>query len=165
MLRLALLSQNGGIWIDATVFLTAALPADITSADFFAFHSRSHLKSNNWFLKAQRGDQLISNMRRLMFEYWRHENHMLNYFLYHLFFDLMIEQDAVSKALWDKVPVYYDDICYGLEHNFFTPYDDRLWNKLQQETKIHKLSYKYDKNKNVAGTFLEKFLDGTLKVA
>ena len=163
LLRLALLTQNGGIWIDATVFLTQALPETILEADFFAFHCRSHLKSNNWFIKAERRNPLLDNMRRLMFEYWRCENHMLNYFLYHLFFDLMTENDMKSLELWNKVPVMYDDLCYGLEHNFFTPYDEALWKKLQQETTIHKLTYKYDKNKEIKGTFLEKFLTGNLK--
>ena len=162
LLRLALLTQNGGIWIDATVFLTQELPEEISEADFFAFHCRSYLKSNNWFLKAERENPLLNNMRRLMFEYWRCENHMLNYFLYHLFFDLMTESDIKSKALWDEVPVMYDDVCYGLEHNFFTPYDEALWQKLQTETTIHKLTYKYDKNKEIKGTFLEKFLNDSL---
>lgn len=162
LLRLALLVQNGGIWIDATVFLTQPLPEEILEADFFAFHCRSHLKSNNWFIKAERRNPLLDNMRRLMFEYWQHENHMLNYFLYHLFFDLMTETDAESKVLWNKVPVMYDDVCYGLEHNFFTPFDEVLWQKIKEETTIHKLTYKYDKKRDVGGTFLEHFLAGGL---
>ena len=162
LLRLSLLSQNGGIWIDATVFLTKALPKEISEADFFAFHARTYLYANNWLLKAQRGNVLMRNMRKLMFEYWRCENHMLNYFLYHLFFDLMTENDAESKVLWNNVPVMYDDVCYGLEHNFFTPFDEALWQKLQAETTIHKLTYKYDKKRDIAGTFLERFLNGDL---
>ena len=162
LLRLSLLSQNGGIWIDATVFLTKALPKEISEADFFAFHARTYLYANSWLLKSERGNVLMSNMRKLMFEYWRCENHMLNYFLYHLFFDLMTETDAESKVLWNKVPVMYDDVCYGLEHNFFTPFDEVLWQKIKEETTIHKLTYKYDKKRDVGGTFLEHFLAGGL---
>jgi hypothetical protein len=161
LLRLALLSEHGGYWIDSTVFLTDALSMQIQEADFFAYHSDSHLKNNNWFLKASKGDVLIRNMKNLMFEYWKYENHLINYFLYHLFFDLMIEKSRYLAQKWGKVPLIYDD-CYDLEYNFFTPYSDELWQSIQQKTSIHKLSYKYKKDKEIRGTFLEKLLGGRL---
>lgn len=162
LLRLALLSEHGGYWIDSTVFLTASIPQAIQKADFFAYHCYSYIKSNNWFLKASKEDILINNMKSLMFEYWKHENRLINYFLYHLFFDLMIEKSQYLAKQWSKVPLLYDD-CYDLEYNFFTPYSDELWQKIKQKTSIHKLSYKYKKDKEIKGTFLEKLLNKGLE--
>lgn len=161
LLRLALLAKHGGYWIDSTVLLTDAIPAEIQNAEFFAFHAQTHLKSNNWFLKASKNDLLIQNMKNLMFTYWQRENRLMNYFLYHLFFDLMVEKNQKIADKWNKVPLLYDD-CYDLEYNFFTPYSDDFWNNLKQKTNIHKLSYKYNKSKPLQGTFLEKLLRGQL---
>ncbi len=158
ILRLALLSAHGGMWIDATVLLTNKLPDIISKQDFFAFHSRSNLKNNSWFLKASAGNLLMDNMRKMMFEYWKHENRMLNYFLYHLLFDLMVESDELSRQEWNKVPILYDDECYDLEQNFLKPFDEDIYVKICHKTTIHKLSYKYKKDKPLNGTFLEKLL-------
>ena len=162
LLRLALLSENGGYWIDSTVFLTDRIPEEILTSEFFAYHARIHLKNNNWFLKASAGDLIISNMKNLMFEYWKHENRLMNYFLYHLFFDLMMEKNAVLAAKWNKAPLLYDD-CYDLEYNFFTPYSETLWQEIKAKNSIHKLSYKYKKDKSLSGTFLEKLLHDELR--
>ena len=161
LLRLALLDKHGGLWIDATVFLTAPLPDYITSSPFFAYHAHGHLHNNSWLIKASAGDMLVRNLKNLLFAYWQKENRLINYFLYHLFFDLMTEENEILAKHWRCVPVVYDD-CYDLEHNFFTPFTDELWRQISQKTSIHKLSYKYKQDKPFAGTFLEKFLTGGL---
>lgn len=157
LLRLALLSKNGGYWIDSTVFLSESLPQNILGASFFAYHCNGYLKSNSWFLKAAPEDMIIRNMKNLMFEYWKYENRLLNYFLYHLFFDLMMEKNDVLAAKWKNVPLLFDD-CYELAGHFFEPFVADDWRKINEKTTIHKLNYKYDLNKPVKGTFLEKFL-------
>lgn len=162
LLRIALLAQHGGIWIDATVLLASPLPDKIIKGTFFAFHSKSYLGNNSWLIKSEAGFPLMVNMQNLMFEYWKYENRMLNYFLYHLFFDLMVEENKAMRDEWDKVPVLYDDDCYDLEQNFLNPFDKELYDKICKKTTIHKLSYKYKKDKPLTGTFLEKLLNGEL---
>lgn len=162
ILRLCLLQKYGGYWFDATVFLTDKLPEAILNAPFFAYHSNTYLKNNSWFLKSAPNDLIITNMKNLMLEYWKYENRMLNYFLYHLFFDLMMEKNACIAQEWSKCPVFYDD-CYDLEYNFFTPYSQEIWENFKRKTSIHKLSYKYNKHKKLEGTFLEYLLNDKLK--
>lgn len=160
LLRLALLTKNGGIWIDSTVFLTEPLPREITQADFFAFHSDNYLKSNSWLIKANAGNILLEKLKRLMFEYWRVENKMLDYFLFHIFFDLLVENDEECALIWQKVPLLYDN-RYELEKLYFQKYDEQMWQRLKQKSSIHKLSWKYKKQPG-AGTFLECLLSGKL---
>ncbi len=161
LLRVALLAKYGGIWIDATVFLTAPLPAEITEEDFFAYHIRSSfVGSNNWLLQSKAGHPLLVNMQNLLWAYWKNENKLLNYFLYHIFFDLMIENNLQCADLWRKTPVLYDE-CYELEANFFSPYSAKLWQQINNETHIHKLSYKY-KKQPMTNSFLHAFLTDKL---
>lgn len=163
ILRISLLSKHGGYWLDSTVFMTDSIPQIIQEADFFAFHVNScHHKNNSWFLKASANDVIMTNMRNLMLEYWKHENRLIDYFLYHIFFDLMVENSKNIATKWNKIPCVYDDNCYDLEHNFFIPYDLKIWQELKQNTTIHKLSYKYKKDKPILGTFLENLLNNQL---
>lgn len=162
ILRLSVLKQYGGIWIDSTVLLTAPLPEKIISAPFFALHCRNVYGSNNWLLKAQPSHQLICGIQNLLLEYWKHENRLINYFIYHIFFDLMVEKDSAMKTEWEKVPVMYDGDCYDLEQNFLRPFDEELWRKIKEKTSIHKLSYKYKKDRPLGGTFLERLLSGDI---
>ena len=162
ILRLSLLQQHGGIWIDATVLLTAPLPEKLMAAPVFALHCRNIYGSNNWLLKSKPAHPLICGIRNLLLEYWKHENRLINYFVYHILFDLMVEENKAMRDEWDKVPVLYDGDCYDLEQNFLNPFDKGLYDKICKKTTIHKLSYKYKKDKPLTGTFLEKLLNGEL---
>ena len=152
ILRVCLLYQYGGIWLDATVFLGAAIPDAILKAPFFAYHSRTFLRifpkvygANSWCLVSPEKHPLMSGMRLLLFTYWQHENQLCHYFLYHLFFDLMVENNDFCRQLWDEVPLYYDDEkIEALYENLQQKFGKRLYNKIIKESPIQKLSYKYD---------------------
>lgn len=160
ILRLALLTQNGGMWIDATVFLTEPLPTEISQADFFAFHSNNYVHSNNWMIKANAGNVVLEKLQRLILGYWKYETKVIDYFFYHLFFDLLIENDEECAEIWNKVPLLYDD-RYDLEYHFFAPFNEQEWQRMKQKTSIHKLSWKY-KKQPTDNCFLTRFLEGKL---
>ena len=158
LLRISLLSSYGGIWIDSTVLLTQKIPEDILNAEFFAFHSIEKGKHNNsWFLVSKSNNVLVNSVKNLMFEYWRVQNKMLDYFLYHLFFDVMVENNKKLEIEWNKVPLYWDYDCYDIGPLVFQKYDEEKFKELQKQF-IHKLTYKYNKSKDIKGTFLEKIL-------
>lgn len=152
ILRVCLLYQYGGIWLDATVFLGDTIPDAILKAPFFAYHSRTFLRvfpkvlgNNNWFLVSTAKHPLMSGMRLLLLTYWQHENHLCHYFFYHLFFDLMVENNDFCRQLWEATPLYYDDEkVEALYENLQQKFGKRLYNKIIKESPIQKLSYKYD---------------------
>ena len=153
ILRVCLLYQYGGIWLDATVFLGTLIPKEITEAPFFAYHSRTFLRifpkvlgANSWFLVSTAKHPMMSGMRLLLFTYWQYENQLIHYFLYHLFFDLMVENNDLCRKLWRKTPLYYDDKkVEALYEKLQTKFSKRTYNKIIKASPIQKLSYKYDK--------------------
>ncbi len=162
ILRLCLLSKYGGIWIDATVFLTDKIPSEIINSNFFAFHSKHQYISNSWLLVANKNDLIINSMRRLMLEYWKHENKMIDYFLYHLFFSILIQNDKKCREEWEKVPIFYCSDCYDLVSIMINQFDEKKFNEIKQKTSINKLTYKYNTNINTSGTYLEKILNSEI---
>jgi hypothetical protein len=156
ILRVALLSTHGGIWIDATVFLTGNLPDEIAKSPFFAWHCNSYVKNNNWLLVSSPNHPLINSIKTLLLEYWKYENKAVDYFFYHMFFDLMVEQKPQLLKEWEKVPVIYDTDGYNMP--MFINYNNDAWLEITAKNSIHKLSYRYNANTDINGTFLEKIL-------
>lgn len=165
ILRVSLLYEHGGIWLDATVYQGGKIPDDILSAPFFAYHSKTFLRcfpqvvgNNSWFLSAVKQHPLMAGMRALLFEYWRHENKLIHYFVYHLFFDLMVENNRFCRELWEKAPLYYDDeTVEALHENLLRPFDENLFRQIIDRSPIQKLSYKYTAPETTDATF-EKFI-------
>lgn len=74
LIRLSLLSQFGGVWVDATCFCVSPLDDWLFSelkSGFFAFArpARDRILSS-WFLAAERDNYLVSRTYELMFNYW-----------------------------------------------------------------------------------------------
>lgn len=162
ILRATLLANHGGIWIDATVLLTAPLSQDFIKRDFFCLSSKGIYRNVNWMIGAKAQNPLMIAEKRFLFAYWAKETKLIDYFLYPLAFDFLIDNDKNLSKLWSMVPAVYEDDCYILEKNYFTPYTQTMEQDILQKTSIHKLSYKYDKTKNIEGTFLEKILNNDI---
>lgn len=143
------------------MFLTEPLPTQITQAEFFAFHADSYVHNNSWLIKANAGNIFLEKLKRLMFAYWKNETKMLDYFLFHIFFDLLVENDEECAEIWRKTPLIYDD-CYDLEAHYFQKFDEQTWQRLKQKNSIHKLSWKYKKEPK-SDTFLAQLLNGNLR--
>ena len=74
MLRLDLLTNHGGVWVDATCFCTRPLDEWLSSnmeSGFFAFDrpGRDRVISS-WVLAAEPGNHLVSQMFTFMKNYW-----------------------------------------------------------------------------------------------
>lgn len=74
LLRLALLDQHGGVWVDATCFCTGPLDHwidDCMASGFFAFREDGGERIlANWFLAAMPGNELVREFRKVHADYW-----------------------------------------------------------------------------------------------
>ncbi|MBR1841613.1 MAG: capsular polysaccharide synthesis protein [Alphaproteobacteria bacterium] len=167
ILRVCLLYQHGGTWMDATVFLGDIVDENIMHAPFFAFHSRTYLRtfpkildSNSWFLHSVPQHPLMTGMRALLFAFWQNENQLIHYFLYHLFFDLMVENNAFCRNLWQQTPLFYDDEkVEALYLNLLNKFSLSQYQEIIHQSPIQKLSYKYEKPQTDFITFEQYILN------
>ncbi|MFT6259383.1 MAG: mannosyltransferase OCH1-like enzyme [Rickettsiales bacterium] len=133
ILRVFLLSKHGGIWVDSTVFLTDSLPKEITSGSFFCFHAKNILNNNNnWIIASSKDHKLTNGIKTLLLEYWKHEKTAVHYFIFHIFFDLMVENNQHLNGLWQNVPVLCDGDYYNLPFS----------KKSSEKNTIHKLNHR-----------------------
>ena len=92
--------------------------------------------------------------RALLYEYWKTNSRLIDYFLFHDFFELAIE---TYPNEWKKVVPVENGMPHVLLLRLFSPYNDEVWKATKLEVPFHKLTYKFDKNKTkLRGTYFDK---------
>lgn len=147
LLRVELLAQHGGTWLDGTVFCSdKPFQPYILDAELFLFqmlkpgfdgHCRS---TSSWLMTAHAGNPIILLTRALLHEYWRTHNYAVEYFILHDFMQMAIE---AYPQVWNKVVPLSNSIPHILLLRLFEPFDGQVWEGIRKQTSFHKLSYKF----------------------
>lgn len=150
LLRLELLNSYGGTWIDATVYCSGNnIPDYMLDSDLFLFQSLKpglDGKStciSSWFITASANHPILLLTQSLLYNYWKNNTRMLDYFLFHDFFQLAIE--AYSEE-WNKIVPFSNSVPHILLLRLFDIYEEKIWNALRTMVPFHKLTYKFEKN-------------------
>ena len=164
ILRTALLVQHGGIWLDATVLLTDAIPAQMTNLPLFFFQNSilSHIPhfGSNWFLIARKGNPVMQRMLELLFAYWERENTIRDYFIYHLFLYLVLTRNGQGIAAKKQIPYIPNVDAHTLQFVLFEDFSNSQWEQIISRSPIHKLTWKFNHNEplNKKGTYYDYIL-------
>ena len=150
ILRTALLVQHGGIWLDATVLLTAPIPKQMTDEPLF-FLQKSKLQiiphmGSSWMLVAHKGNPILQRLLDLLSAYWKHENKLRDYFLFHLFFYLVLTRNKQGREAQRRIPYIPNVDAHTLQFTLFEGYDERVWEQITSRSPIHKLTWKFNHN-------------------
>ncbi len=180
-LRTCLLVKYGGTWIDATVYLTDYIPQEIEFSDFFVFkplayseckkvpslkmlkllekiptYLSSFLCLSSWFIHSKTNNRILELTKLLMEEYWKKEESLYDYFLFHFFFTLVVLNDEKSKKIFEKMPNLANRNPHMLQQVLLDEYDEELFEELKGLSPIHKLTYR--KNETNKFTFIDKLM-------
>ena len=165
LIRLLLLQKHGGVWIDSTILLTGILPNYITDAELFVFRGDRVGQTfiYNPFLAAQPNHPIINSLLNLLLAYWKNENKLVSYSIFHLFFTMAVEANDENRALWEQVPFSYGSQMFYLQPQLGKPYSEQAYQLATQLSSIHKLTYKFDEygiDINKKGTFYDVLING-----
>ncbi|MBQ9334680.1 MAG: hypothetical protein IJS12_10140 [Lachnospiraceae bacterium] len=163
ILRVALLSERGGTWIDATVFISDQTLIGEVMENYplfaYSFVMRDSISDcmlfDSWFLHSVSANPIILDVRDMLYEYWEKEDSLMHYFLFHLTFSIACRRHPEWN---DAIPIFSLEPCHLLQHEMLAPYDELRWRHIMQCSGVHKLTYKYDTNANIRGTMLEHLL-------
>lgn len=155
LVRLALLEHYGGTWIDATVYLTARIPEEIFSSDFFAFQNTLGLLDNPalyavWFMHAKAHGDIITKARNVAFAYWKKENHLFEYLTSNLIITQVVSRNPMAI---ENIPYLNSDYSEYLIKVLGEDFSEEKWKWICSLTGIHKLTYKLDAAIDKAGSF------------
>lgn len=113
IVRCSLLAQYGGIWMDATVYLTRPVPASLFAHDFSSLRfdgssadeAIGHGYWTAYLLASQPGSALVTTVRDLFFRYWQTHDTLIEYFLIDYALLYCIESHPAFRAVVEAQPV------------------------------------------------------------
>jgi len=147
IVRVSLLAQYGGIWLDATVALTGPLPRYITDEPLFFFRSSwlnpsPHIGSN-WLLASTAKHPIMVNMAHLLVMYWQKEHYLRDYYIFHLLLAIVVKNSQQAAEMVARMP-YVDNTAVHtmMFRGAKESYSQALKDDILSRSTIHKLSYK-----------------------
>ena len=128
--RVELLYQHGGYWFDSTDYSMSAVPDWISNQDFFVYLTGTKYGSpysfmQNCFIRARKGSYLLAAWRKMILNYWMHENREFDYFMHQLLFKTLVTYDKRAKEYFEKMPHVSQDPT----HVLWAEYRDKKFDK------------------------------------
>lgn len=151
LLRLELLLKYGGMWVDATVLCTRKredIPEYYFDSDLFLYQSLKPGRDGNaqyissWLMSAKTNNRILAAVKYLCYEYWKTNDSMVDYFLLHDFFSIVLEYYPEE---WNQIIPCDNAAPHILLLRLFEPYDERIWQAVKAQIPFHKLTYKFEK--------------------
>ena len=154
ILRIELLSKYGGLWLDSTIFTTKRSELVFNeNIELFVYKQVDLDRKNplsivasSWLMYSNKNNNIINLTKKLLHEYWKNYNHIINYNLIHLFFTLSTE---VYKDEWNKVPTFNNISPHILQFELNDDFEEVRFNQIRGMSDFHKLNWRIkSENKN-----------------
>ena len=159
LIRIALLTAYGGVWLDATIFLTGPIEDKLLNNDWFLFQrdsmqedkklwSRTYAFYFGWhkdfkvrmlssIIYSKPGTMVLSDLFQLMLYYWKTEYGIKDYFFFQILFTQYMEKFPKRNC-----PVVSDCLPNMLQNYITGSYRNCTIQEILNMISIHKLSYK-----------------------
>lgn len=152
ILRMYLLTQYGGVWIDSTILLTDKIPQEIIDSSFCVVRKdpekdNQENKMSCYFIRADKNSPNLNAIKRTLENYWAENDFMINYFMFEHISTMLSDKTPDLKAEWDKMPYLDGEICGKLQTIMDKNFSQEEFNELKSETFMHKLTYKKQPSK------------------
>jgi hypothetical protein len=148
LLRLNLLKNHGGIWMDATDYMTDFVPEDIIHQDFFVFLTGdlTHFPYSfmqSCFIRARKGVFLCEAWYEMCVEYWKKETKRMDYFQIHLMFKTLVLKNPSAQRAFAEMPRRSDDEIHQLTgKRLFEDFNATEWERVRTMSFFQKTTYK-----------------------
>ena len=150
ILRFALLSQQGGAWIDSTIWLTKPLAEELFKMDVYSIKNNKGNKYNianrRWtayFWICKKNSYFAQKVFQFFCEYWKNNSSLVDYFLIDHIIAFLYDNDSAIKDVLNKIPENNIHVT-DLQKELLQPYNEEKLSKIRENTSIFKLSWKED---------------------
>lgn len=151
--RCLLLSTQGGMWLDATVYIAAGNLNEIFDYTFYSIKRQDDFRSvahQRWTTSClyQTSDALpLAIVAMALGEYWKRYNMSIDYLLIDYIIAIVYEKYAAVKTLMDEVP--YNNYYYDIFESYLNEsYEESRYTEILLDTDLFKLSYKNNIKEN-----------------
>lgn len=163
IIRLELLIKYGGTWIDSSVLCTENKRI-FFDKPLFVFENwkrgDSSIVASNWFITSNINNHILLLTRDLLYEYWKNENYLVHYYVFHFFFAMATEK---FYAEWEEIPRYSNLPPHILQFEITEKYSTERFEEIKKMSAFHKLNQKADFSKCEKESFYEFILNEYLE--
>lgn len=169
IIRVCLLAQYGGTWIDSTVFIHSSFKWDNFSKSYFTIKTGEmtdyspNVSKNRWKTFLLSGNSsLFAFTRDFFFEYFKKFDYVIDYLLIDYIFDIAFDTNAeIKKQMLELESTNLN--LFWLESHLGDEFDQKVWDNITETTKAFKTTYKLSgKIKSNKNNFYSKLIDGKL---
>lgn len=170
LLRVLLINVYGGIWLDASILLTADIPTKYEDYDFFMFSRDVNSVNKNWgkgdqhfyfswredfkvkhlssIMYGHKKSELSSVMLDLLLYFWKNEEEIPHYF----FFQIMINELKDMNVIDFNFPAADDTLPHLLQTKMNKKFKLEEYKFITTQACLHKLSLHEElKEKDIFG--------------
>ena len=169
VIRMALLYQYGGYWIDSTVLLLDGWDKDYSNFPFFSIKNHltyidgavSKFRFATFFMYSKKNNTFFLLIRDFLYAYWKRQNRTIDYMLIDYVMLLICQHNKEFQKMLDQVP-YTNENVHTLRNHMGEEYTPERFMELTKNTQIFKLTYKdflIPKVKGVKHTIMQYFLN------
>ena len=151
ILRINLLAQQGGLWLDATMLVTKDLPQEIFNYPFFSIKTKNYgyfVSQCRWAvfcLGTCKGNPLFLQLASLFEQYITKTNIFVDYFLFDNFIDMLYKRYPIIREQIDNLPLN-NPCVHDMASLLCENVTDEEFYRLTKDTYLFKLSYKQFKS-------------------
>lgn len=148
-LRMKLLAEHGGVWLDATVFVQKPIAPEVFQSPVWTVRNPGNDQSNisNWewsisMLGGWKGNALFRTMEKVLDRYWAEHGMVATYFMTDCLIRILYDRYEDIRKMITDVPVSNQHYYFYQEH-FNLPLDTGLYEEeLNSKTWLYKITWK-----------------------
>ena len=175
IIRFSLLCQYGGIWMDATLFVSPYATLEMFEGDFFTLNhpplqpekmerTVGDFKWAGFFLAGKKGKPYFKHIRDLYLYYVRKYPVFIHYLMMDYFILSEYQCNPYFENLVDRLPILAPaERVWFLRDHAHDLFDEKEWEEVLKTTPILKTTYKIKKEEVLPGSYLDQLLQGKLK--
>lgn len=156
IIRTCLLYENGGLWIDATIFVKKDLPEIIFESQYYSIkfpnagYYITECKWSNYFLAAKPHSRWYAYVRNCFFAYLQKESLFVDYFMMDYLMRMAYDTDGQIRNDVEMIPFNNEDVLYASKQ-LSLPVDEEKKAVLNGSTYLFKLSWRLKPLEKVDG--------------
>jgi hypothetical protein len=146
--RLNLLTEYGGLWLDATCYLTKQIPTMESFGEFYTIKNKAKdndcVGESRWFVStlfARPNCSYVRHVRNMFCYNWVRYDFILDYLLMDYLFEYELQYNAHFNNIIEDF-AYNNPETTTLNAIINEPYSEQMWKKINKDTFCYKMTYK-----------------------
>lgn len=149
IVRVNLINQHGGLWLDASIFCTSEIPEECFKYSFFSLKGNpdyDYVSENKWttfVIGGSKNNALCAFLSEFFDMYIKKNKPFIDYFMFDCAISLAYRNIPLIRDEIDNLPKYESD-CYWLSNNLKSKFEDIKVVMDQYKMPFNKLAWKQD---------------------